>query len=131
MIDPNISGKLIISKARGVITISGTAGYEAIILNKPVFLFGQAFYMMSDRVHVIRNIRDLRNEIYSSERNKLNDEKELIGFVASLLNISHKGFILYFPSQLKRIQINHESNCKIVSDEIKNALKVIVNSNAN
>jgi hypothetical protein len=131
LIDPNISGKLIISNAKGVITISGTAGYEAIILNKPVFLFGQAFYMLSDRVNIIKNIRDLRSEIYKSEMKTFADEKGLIQFVSTLLKISHNGFIAYFPSHIKKIQINHDINCKIVSDEIKIALNGIVKSNVN
>ncbi len=44
LMDSLIDGYDLIEKCRGVITISGTAGFEALFYGKPVLLFGQAFY---------------------------------------------------------------------------------------
>jgi hypothetical protein len=125
VINPHIPGRQLIKYATGIFTISGSSGLEAILLNKPVFLFGQAFYSASNRVFKIRNIRDLRAQVYSSRMTYFNDDTELYQFVSLLLSISHEGFMFYFPTHLKKIQINHDLNFEIISKEIKKSLYLL------
>ncbi|MCK6612001.1 MAG: hypothetical protein L6Q78_13285 [Bacteroidia bacterium] len=128
-VDPNISGKSIIKNSLGVITISGTAGFEAILLNKPVFLLGQAFYMYSKRVVKVRNIRDLRDNIYKSSAENYFDDEELYDFVSKFLNVCHKGYALYFPGHIRKIKIDHEENCKTIAEGVKESLLKIGRKN--
>jgi hypothetical protein len=53
-LDRGIPGKEVIRRSAVVATISGTAGWEAIRMGKPVLLFGRAWYAGFDGVHVWR-----------------------------------------------------------------------------
>lgn len=44
LLGPNEPTKQLIKQSRGVITLTSTVGYEALILRKQVFLFGTVFY---------------------------------------------------------------------------------------
>lgn len=44
LLNPKIDSYDIICRCRGVITISGTSGFEALFYGKPVLLLGRAFY---------------------------------------------------------------------------------------
>ena len=44
LIDYKINGKELIGKSAGVVTLTSTMGFEALVLEKPVFLFGNMFY---------------------------------------------------------------------------------------
>lgn len=44
LIDQRVSSYEIIPKAEAVLTVTGTAGWEALMHRKPVVLFGHAFY---------------------------------------------------------------------------------------
>ena len=123
-IDPLVSGKFLIAKSIGVITISGSSGFEAIMLKKPVYLFGHRFYSLSKQVYSIRNIRDLRKILYDT-RNIVYSDKDVLSFVEDYLNIVHEGFVLYFPSSLSKISINHRDNSITVSIGLLKGLKSI------
>ncbi len=57
IVDPNENNIELITNSLGVITINSGAGYEAIILNKPVITLGNVFYAKED---ISINIRDLK-----------------------------------------------------------------------
>ncbi len=44
LISPSIDGHELIACCQGVITIAGTAGFEALFYGKPVLMFGRSFY---------------------------------------------------------------------------------------
>jgi hypothetical protein len=44
LIDPSVDPKKLVSHSLGVIAGTSTMGYEAVVLGKPVFLFGETFY---------------------------------------------------------------------------------------
>lgn len=125
LIDPSTSGKSITFHSKGVFTISGTTGFEAVLLNKPVFLFGQAFYMASNRVIKINNIRDLREKLYEIDQLVFIDDDQLTSFVYKFLRIAHRGFIAYFPNHVKKVKIDHDTNCKLVASEILKVMQRI------
>lgn len=53
----------IIKNSKGVITINGSAGLEALLLDKPVFYFGNPYYEHFNNAYKIRNIKDLRTKL--------------------------------------------------------------------
>ncbi len=127
IIDPFFSGKVITFYSKGIITISGTTGFEAILFNKPVVLLGQSFYMNSNRVIQVKNIRELRDVIYSIEKIQFTDDFEFFSFISTFLDSTRQGFIAYFPSHVKKVNINHEENCKIVADDMKYSFNQLAN----
>jgi hypothetical protein len=50
-LDRRIPGKEVIARARAVLTISGTAGWEAARMGKPVVLMGRAWYAGFSGIH--------------------------------------------------------------------------------
>ena len=87
-----IPAKVVMNKAVGVITINGTAGFEATMLNKQVYCFGENQYSFVDRDHYVRNIRDLKPVIYEHINDKLEDDQDLYAYVMAYLESMHPGY---------------------------------------
>lgn len=49
-LDPKIKSLDLIRQSRGVVTIAGTVGIEAMLLNKPVITVGEVFYNFADEL---------------------------------------------------------------------------------
>lgn len=64
-INCDVNIKELIPHSRGMITINSTAGYEALILDKPVYLFGRVFYENFSNVFKLNNFKELRVKILS------------------------------------------------------------------
>lgn len=43
-VDPRVNARLLVERSEGVITVSSTVGYEALLLKKPAFVLGDVFY---------------------------------------------------------------------------------------
>ncbi len=80
IMNPNYNGKNLIIKSNGVFTISGTSGWEALLLKKPVFLIGTSFYQKLPMVKYIQNIDNISNEINWLKFEYEHSEHELIKF---------------------------------------------------
>ena len=63
LVNFDVNIKNLISKSLGVITINSTAGYEALLLEKPVFLLGRVFYEHFNNVTKI-SFSDIRKIKY-------------------------------------------------------------------
>lgn len=118
LLHPGISGRDIISNSRGVFTINGTSGFEAILLNKQVFVFGNSFYDLSSQVKKIHNIRDLREELYLVYQKKHKDDADLFKYLDAYLQSTHPGFISYFANRSSNLNIDEKANIEIVANGI-------------
>ncbi len=85
LIDAKLSAFDIMKKARLVTTISGTAGWEAALLKKPVITFGDIFYNQLSFVKRARSIEDLPYLVKEQLENFAYNEEEMATFVATLL----------------------------------------------
>ena len=67
LISFNINIKKLISKSLGVITVNSTAGYEALLIEKPVYILGRVFYENFNNVQTISfsDIRNLKHENFN------------------------------------------------------------------
>jgi hypothetical protein len=122
LIGPAISGKLIISKCKGLLTINGTSGFEAILMNKPVYVFGNSFYDLSNRVFKIKNIRELRETLYINHSKTYQDDEDLFHFIFSFLEIAHSGFTAYYSNYKEILKIDHSKNVSEVAAGMKKFL---------
>lgn len=59
LLAPEAPTKQLIRQAQAVITLTSTVGYEALLLHKPVFLFGRVFYEFHQGVTRIADIGNL------------------------------------------------------------------------
>lgn len=63
LVSPSFNIKSLILKSRGVITVTSTAGFESIVLGKPVYILGRVFYERFPNVHKLNNFNDLRGRL--------------------------------------------------------------------
>ena len=59
LIPPGENSHELIRCSRGVVTINSTAGFEAILLNKPLLTFGRSFYSLYRRAYRVERIDEL------------------------------------------------------------------------
>jgi len=128
LIAPNIPGKRVIKDALGIITINGSAGFEGILLNKPVYIFGNAYYEISNRVFKIENIKDLREVLYDNRHLYYNDDFELYKFVLSFLSSIHEGVVDFYANRIYKYQIDLTKNSKLVAESLNNIVNNLVDN---
>ncbi|MFW5803820.1 MAG: hypothetical protein ACOCWG_01155 [bacterium] len=123
LLNPTIPGKEIAKEAKGVITINGTGGFEAILFNKPVYTFGNSFYKECKRAFYVNNIKELRTLLYSHQNYSSHDDSDLYEFIFGYLNSLHKGFVSYFSNRATLFNVDEETNAKQISESIIRLLK--------
>lgn len=84
----------LINNAQGIITITGTAGWEAIFRNKPVIIFGKNFYNYAPNVFFVENEIECKKALDVIIENKLDfDEVKIKKFMQAVRNIGIEGFV--------------------------------------
>lgn len=64
IINHNASTTKLIDGAIALATINGSAGWEAMIREKPIIMFGNSFYKHMDEVYKIKNSNDCKKALY-------------------------------------------------------------------
>lgn len=85
------SGYEILKHSQGIITINGSAGFEALLLDKPVYYFGNPYYENFNNTFRIRNIRDLQKQLLEKVEIKSNFDNFMDFF-----SNSYKGNVSFF-----------------------------------
>lgn len=115
LLAPHLPGKKIVNDSKGVITLNGTAGLEALLLNKQIITFGSAFYNLSSRVSYVRNIKDFRTVIYDLNGINYEDDDELNKFVLAYLNSHKVGFTDFYGNVANEIELDMIMNTENVA----------------
>jgi Capsule polysaccharide biosynthesis protein len=88
MIYPHISSRALIAGSNGVVTITGTAGMEAMLMNKPAITLGDVFYTFVPKlVQRAKSIEELPSLIRQLDK-FVPDEAILESFVTAILDES-------------------------------------------
>ena len=127
LLKTNISGKEIIHYSKGVITINGTSGFEALMLNKQVITFGNSFYKISKRVHFLDNVFELKELLYSLKEVSYEDDDELYHFTLAYLKNLLPGFTDFYSNMHQKLHINLDENAKTVADSLDKWITFITN----
>lgn len=125
LLPSNISGKQVIRDARGVITITGTAGFEAMLMGKPVVVFGKTFYSSQPGVVYLRNIRDLRKVLADLDRRGPLPDGPILDFLASYLESLHPGMTDFFAGQATKTGLDPDENIRNVVDGLVRTLRAL------
>ncbi len=92
LIPPNYPTKKLIAHSLGVITLTSTVGYEALLLNKKVFLLGTVFYQTHKNVVRIENPSNLFQLLTRElQKDTINDEQYNINYVIAYYLNTLKG----------------------------------------
>lgn len=88
LIHPSVKNAILLPEAKLVLTISGSAGWEALFFKKPVITFGDVFYNRVSMVQKITDITELPKVIQDQLANYSFNENEFIKFIAAILEDS-------------------------------------------
>ena len=120
LISPHANNLDLIEKSSLVTTITGTSGWEAIMLQKPVVVFGDVFYGVFDCVKKIKNIEELPNAIRERLDKKTSSE-EAITCLASMVKSTYPG-LARLPGGCAN-QSLQEENIKLLASGIVQHIK--------
>jgi CDP-glycerol glycerophosphotransferase (TagB/SpsB family) len=101
------STKKIILLSQLVIAQTSTAGWEAIILGKPVIVMGKVFYDKYPKINIFTDFENLKIMIHNKQY-KIPQKDETIKFIAQVWNYCQEGnpypdTELYNPENIKRV----------------------------
>ena len=100
LINPSEMSFGITQKSKIVITAVGTAGWEAVLMRKPVITLGDAFYNILPMVKKCRAIEDLPAIVASQLGDFYHDEKILVDFITAI----YKECVIVNMAQLWNIE---------------------------
>jgi hypothetical protein len=85
LVDPRLATHQVVRQANLVAVISGSTGFEAAVLGKPVIIFGTPTYagLSSDMVRAVGSLHELGAEIRALLSGYRRDEAELERFIAA------------------------------------------------
>lgn len=84
--------KLLITKSVGVITLTSTVGFEALLYNKPVFIFGNVFYQCHPNCFKINSYNDISKLLKSKAQDATEINKR---FLVAYYNHTYSGIVYY------------------------------------
>lgn len=112
LISPHVNNLELIEKASLVTTITGTTGWEAIMFQKPVIVFGDVYYDIFNCVKKIRNIREL-SEVVSEIIDKKIKSNEVITCITSVVRSTYPGLFI-LPADCNNYSLKDENIKKLV-----------------
>lgn len=101
LVDPLMSSQELARNASVVLTITGTVGWEALMLGVPVITFGSCFYNAIDAVQKCRAIEDLPSLIRTAVEDPPDAAEQTRFFLAALLaeSFPFDHDVLYDPTR--------------------------------
>jgi len=93
LIPVNTSSLELITRAKAVATVSGTAGWEAILRGKPALVFGHAWYQAAPGVFRIKDLVSCQQAFTAIQNNFAVAASDTVAFLAALDRSSIRGHI--------------------------------------
>lgn len=84
LINPLVLSTGLIKNSKLVLAITGTAGWEAVLLEKPVIIFSKVFYSQLLMIEICRNIEELPFLIKKQLEHFNYNEDDLISFITAV-----------------------------------------------
>lgn len=111
MVDPREPSFQYINKAKAVVTLTGTAGFEAVLLGKPAIFLGNFLYKFINEGFVLTNdLSSLPQILNNLENIKPATDKTLIKLLASIdeVSIPFNGGLIWKGVSKERVEENPE-----------------------
>lgn len=123
LLDPRTPGREVIRNAVGVITLTGTAGFEALLFGKQIYTFGKTFYSAAPHVKYLHHIRDLRSALYSRRDAAETDDVEIYPYLSAYLTALHPGLTDYFDGRGEKYGVDANENFELVTAGLLKAIE--------
>ena len=91
MLKTYLNSQKLVKKSAAVVTISGTVGWEGIILGKPVITFGRVFYNSFDQVIHVKDITELPKILRKAIFDYRPDRALILKYVSAHIQGSYDG----------------------------------------
>jgi len=114
----------LIDHARAVVTITGTAGWEAVVRGRPVLLFGHAWYKFCEGVFYVPTVDACKTALSNIQAGYLVDRERIHLFLSAIQQIGIHAYVE--PSIAKIVNIALEENIS----QITNALQTMHESSS-
>lgn len=125
LLPANVPGKQVIRHAFGVVTITGTAGFEAMLMRKPVVAFGGTFYTGYPGVRRLAHVRDLRATLDGLTPDSLPDDEALLDYLEAYFASIHPGMISFFAGRAAKSGIDLDENARIVAQGLAKSIRAL------
>lgn len=119
LLSPTLYGSDVVANARLVLTLTGTSGWEAMLLKKPVITFGDVFYNTLPMAQKCGYINDLPRLVQKQLDEFRHDEEKLLTYLAAIFAES-ANFNL-----IQMWDIEHGLNLKAHEKELKDMAALI------
>jgi hypothetical protein len=118
LVDPLISPFDLIKNSSLVVVITGTTGWEALLLRKPVITLGRVFYNSLENVRKAESVNSLPELIKDTMTNYKHDEEQLMRFVTAILegSFSMRYAELRYEEDLDRVLASRD--LKVLADAL-------------
>ncbi len=118
LISPSVDSHDIIKNSDLVVTITGTAGLEALFYKKPVITLGSIYYNYCPLVKKMGDIAPAgwADVIFHMLNNYQHNEEVFIAFLEKVFSVSFKG--IYYESSLDKDAILADKNIQAFADQI-------------
>jgi hypothetical protein len=125
LLDAGVPGKQVIRHAYGVVTITGTAGFEAMLMRKPVVAFGTTFYTGYEGVSQLDHIRELRATLHGLTPESLPDDEALLDYLEAYFASIHPGMISFFAGRAAKSGIDLDENARVVAQGLAKSIRAL------
>ena len=128
VIDPSISSFEMIRNAKAVVTINSTAGWEAILLKKPLVVLGDTFYAYFKYAYKVENINRLPkmlNEAICKGESIYNDIDGWYDFLYSAVSSSRKGSMVFYKNYMGLGRDLSNERIKLLADELEKKIETL------
>jgi len=116
LIDIDADQTRLLQEAELVTTVTGTAGWEAMVMGTPAAIFGNAWYRSCDETFYVSSAEDLESVINTVKNGYEVDQSKIDDFVEALADACFLGYL--YPSKDK-IDIDSETNGRRLLKEIE------------
>ncbi len=131
ILDPSISSLDIIENAKAIITINSTAGWESIIMKKPLIVLGNPYYAYFKQSYKVENINLLPNilntALHVGNKNYEVNLDDWYKFIYSSVSSSHSGSMSLYKNYMGLGKKIDENRIMKLSSEIEKKIRKTLN----
>ncbi len=128
VLNPSITSLEVIKNASLVVTINSTAGWEAILLRKPLVVLGNPYYAYYKYAYKVENINDLPkivNKAFIKGSAIYDDTDEWYKFLYSAVSSARRGSMVFYKTYMGLSKDLSDQRIRLLSDELENKIREI------
>lgn len=132
VLDPSISSLEAIKNAAAVVAINSTAGWESILLKKPLIVLGNPYYAYFKYAYKVENINQLPrilNEAVCKGDSIYNDTDEWYKFLYSAAFSTHTGAMVFYKNYMGLGKDLKDKRIKTISESLGKKINSLIKKN--